>query len=76
VSAAPSPYDQLAFFPSATTELRQIAVFDFDNVLFRDVFQQRTLKQFLAYTRFHASDHRPLWAEFGVSPVSAAASAA
>jgi endonuclease/exonuclease/phosphatase family metal-dependent hydrolase len=59
-------YDQVAFFPSETTELKQVAVFDFDNVVYRDVFDQKTLTQFLAYVRFHASDHRPLWAEFAV----------
>lgn len=57
-------YDQVAFFPSETTELKQVAVFDFDNAVYRDVFDQKTLTQFLSYVRFHASDHRPLWAEF------------
>ncbi len=59
-------FDQVAFFPSATSELKQVAVFDFDNALYRDVFGQKTLTQFLSYVRFHASDHRPLWAEFTV----------
>jgi endonuclease/exonuclease/phosphatase family metal-dependent hydrolase len=59
-------YDQIALFPSETTELRQIAVFDFDNAAFRNVFERKTLVQFLAYTRFHLSDHRPLWAELSV----------
>jgi len=57
-------YDQVAFFPAETTEIKQVAVFDFDNAIYRDVWEQKTPKQFLAYTRFHASDHRPLWAEF------------
>jgi endonuclease/exonuclease/phosphatase family metal-dependent hydrolase len=59
-------YDQVAFFPSETSELKQVAVFDFDNAVYRDVFGQKTLKQFLSYVRFHASDHRPMWAEFTV----------
>jgi endonuclease/exonuclease/phosphatase family metal-dependent hydrolase len=59
-------FDQVAFFPSETSELKQVAVFDFDNALYRDVFGQKTLTQFLSYVRFHASDHRPLWAEFTV----------
>jgi endonuclease/exonuclease/phosphatase family metal-dependent hydrolase len=59
-------YDQVALFPSETTELRRIGVFDFDNAVFQDVFAKKTLKQFLAYTRFHVSDHRPLWAEFSI----------
>jgi len=57
-------YDQIAIFPSATTELERIDVFDFERPMFRDVFEQKTLVQFLAYTRFHMSDHRPLWAQF------------
>ena len=57
-------YDQIAFFPAATTELQDVAVFDFERPLFRDVFERKTPKQFLAYVRFHMSDHRPLWADF------------
>jgi endonuclease/exonuclease/phosphatase family metal-dependent hydrolase len=60
-------YDQIALFPSRTRELRQVAVFDFDNVVFRDVWEERTPKQFLSYVRFHLSDHRPLWAELAIN---------
>jgi hypothetical protein len=59
-------YDQVALFPTETTELEEIAVFDFDNAIFKDVFAAKTPKQFLAYTRFHMSDHRPLWAQFSI----------
>jgi endonuclease/exonuclease/phosphatase family metal-dependent hydrolase len=61
-----SHYDQIALFPGETTELKQIAVLDFDNAVFRDVYKGRSLTDFLAYTRFHMSDHRPLWAEFAI----------
>ncbi len=57
-------YDQIAFFPAATTELQRVAVFDFERPMFRDVFERKRQKQFLAYVRFHMSDHRPLWAQF------------
>ena len=57
-------YDQIAFFPAATTELEHVDVFDFERPMFRDVFEHKTLTQFLAYVRFHMSDHRPLWAQF------------
>ena len=40
-------YDQVALFPTETTELDQIAIFDFDNVVFADVFKAKTIKQFL-----------------------------
>ena len=39
-------------------------VFDFDGALFPDLWDARPPTQFLAYSRFHISDHRPLWAEF------------
>ena len=39
-------------------------VFDFDNALFADLYQDRGLKPYLAYARYHISDHRPLWAGF------------
>jgi endonuclease/exonuclease/phosphatase family metal-dependent hydrolase len=64
--ASDSHYDQIAFFPGATQDhfTGAMNVFDFDGALFRDLWQSNTPKQFLAYTRFHISDHRPLWAEF------------
>jgi hypothetical protein len=36
------------------------------HALDRDVSQEKTFKQFLAYARFHLSDHRPLWAQFSL----------
>lgn len=60
-------YDQVAFFPGETAELEQVDVFDFDNAIFRGLWERRTEKQFLAYVRYYVSDHRPLWAEFDIS---------
>jgi endonuclease/exonuclease/phosphatase family metal-dependent hydrolase len=66
--ASDNHYDQIAFFPGDTADhfTGEMNVFDFDGALFRDLWESpvRTPKQFLAYTRFHVSDHRPLWAEF------------
>jgi endonuclease/exonuclease/phosphatase family metal-dependent hydrolase len=66
--ASDSYYDQIAFFPGGSQARFTGAcnVFDFDGALFQDLWADpnRTSKQFLAYTRFHVSDHRPLWAEF------------
>jgi endonuclease/exonuclease/phosphatase family metal-dependent hydrolase len=60
-------YDQVAFFPGETREFAdRIDVFDFDNAVFGDLFEERTLSQFLTYVRYHVSDHRPLWAEFEI----------
>jgi endonuclease/exonuclease/phosphatase family metal-dependent hydrolase len=66
--ASDNHYDQLAFFPGGaqTRFTGQCNVFDFDGALFQDLWHdpKRTEKQFFEYTRFHLSDHRPLWAEF------------
>jgi endonuclease/exonuclease/phosphatase family metal-dependent hydrolase len=64
--ASDSHYDQIAFFPGSTMNrfAGNCNVFDFDGALFQDLWASRTEAQFRAYTRFHISDHRPLWAEF------------
>lgn len=66
--ASDNHFDQIAFFPGVTQERFTGAcnVFDFDGALFQDLWNdpQRTPQQFLGYTRYHISDHRPLWAEF------------
>lgn len=60
-------YDQMGFFPGETSEFNQrTGPFDFDNVLFRDLWNDSRPSSFLAYTRYYVSDHRPLWAEFKV----------
>jgi len=60
-------YDQIAFFPGETAEYAQaVDVFDFDNALWKSLYEGRPLKQFLAYCRYFASDHRPLWAQFDI----------
>ena len=60
-------YDQVAFFPGETSEFAdRIDVFDFDNAVFADLYEERTLAQFLTYVRYHLSDHRPLWAQFEI----------
>ncbi len=62
-------YDQVAFFPSETTELMRSDVFDFDNMIFRGLWdnQDRTEDQFLSFVRYYVSDHRPLWAEISLT---------
>lgn len=64
--ASDNQYDQIAFFPGDTMQrfTGEMSVFDFDGALFSDLHANRSRKDFLAYTRFHMSDHRPLWAEF------------
>jgi endonuclease/exonuclease/phosphatase family metal-dependent hydrolase len=66
--ASDNHFDQIAFFPGPTGDhfTGAMNVFDFEGALFRDLFidPAHKLKDFLAYTRYHMSDHRPLWAEF------------
>jgi hypothetical protein len=66
--ASDNHYDQIAFFPGVTQARFTGAcnVFDFDGALFQDLWNdpERTAKHFLGYTRYHISDHRPLWTEF------------
>lgn len=60
-------YDQMAFFPGRTKEFNErIGPFDFDNAVFRKLWNPKRPAPFLAYTRYYISDHRPLWAEFRV----------
>jgi len=66
--ASDSHYDQIAFFSGETRNrfTGAMNVFDFDGALFSDLWRRRTRKQYLAYARYHISDHRPLWAQFRI----------
>ncbi len=60
-------YDQMGFFPSKTKEFNErIGPFDFDNAVFRELWDPKRPAPFLGYTRYYISDHRPLWAEFRI----------
>jgi endonuclease/exonuclease/phosphatase family metal-dependent hydrolase len=70
--AGDSHYDEIAFFPSRTGEdfADKIGVFDFDNALFKDLWQDTANdkhKNFFKYIRYYIADHRPLWCEFNRS---------
>lgn len=66
--ATDNHYDQLAFFPGDTMDdYVRSGVFDFDTCVFRHLYESRGLKDFLAYVRYHVSDHRPLWAQFAIA---------
>jgi endonuclease/exonuclease/phosphatase family metal-dependent hydrolase len=57
-------YDQLALFPTQTKQPTRVEPFDFDNAVFRGLWDPNDPDPFLIYTRYYLSDHRPLWAEF------------
>lgn len=42
----------------------RIDTFDFDNALFRHLWDPQQPAPFFRYTRYYISDHRPLWAQF------------
>ncbi len=62
--ASDNCYDQVAMFP-ATTEawLVNVGVFDFDTVVFRDLWAGQGKAMFQGYLRYYLSDHRPMWVE-------------
>ena len=63
--ASDNHYDQIAFFPGETQQnFVRSGVFDFDGCLFVDLWNDRGEKDFMAWSRYYISDHRPLWAEF------------
>jgi len=63
-------YDQMSFAPGQIRKrVKDFNVFDFDNALLRDLWQQleaslspkKARSKFNSYIKFHFSDHRPLW---------------
>ena len=63
-----SHYDQIAFFPGETKQdfTGQAGVFDFDGAVFPDLWRTRGRSDFLTFSKYYLSDHRPLWAEFRI----------
>ena len=66
--AGDSHYDQVAYVPEHTGKdlTGRGGVFDFDSVLFRELWEERGERDFDAYTRWAISDHRPLWVELAI----------
>jgi endonuclease/exonuclease/phosphatase family metal-dependent hydrolase len=61
-------YDQVAFFPTGAGAkfTGKSGVFDFDGGVFAQLWATKTPVQFRSYIKYYLSDHRPLWAEFGL----------
>jgi len=64
--ASDKHYDQIAFFPGETEAdfTGKHGIFDFDAVVFPDLWQSRGKKDFNSYVKYYLSDHRPMWMEF------------
>jgi len=57
-------YDHLFFFPKDTeSDLDGCGVFDFDAVIFKDLWESRGRVPFHQFTIWAVSDHRPLWVQ-------------
>ncbi len=65
--ASDNRYDQVAMFPETTRKwLVNVGVFDFDAVVFRDLWERKGQQVFNEYVRYYLSDHRVMWVEVGV----------
>jgi endonuclease/exonuclease/phosphatase family metal-dependent hydrolase len=64
--ASDNRYDQIAFFPGKTQECftGHMGAFDFDAVVFPELWTDRGQADFNAYLRYYLSDHRPIWIQF------------
>lgn len=57
-------YDQVAMFPETSRRLLTgVGVFDFDQVVFKELWDRGDRKAFNAYVRYYLSDHRVMWVE-------------
>ncbi len=60
-------YDQILYFPKQTEpRFMDMGLFDFDTVVFRELWETRVQKdpeRFAAYRRYYISDHRPIWCQ-------------
>lgn len=55
-------YDQVAMFPETSRRLLTgVGVFDFDQVVFKELWDRGDRKAFNASVQYYLSDHRPLW---------------
>lgn len=57
-------YDQIAVTPGMVSRIREIGVFDFDGIIFSDIYDERTPGYWRACAKYYISDHRPLWIQF------------
>lgn len=54
-------YDQMAFLPSIKSKIVKHGVFDFDEVIFPELWNPKAPGDFRKYLRYYISDHRPMW---------------
>ena len=54
-------YDQIAVTPGLVSETKATGVFDFDAVIFGDIWSRDTPGYWRSCAKYYISDHRPLW---------------
>jgi endonuclease/exonuclease/phosphatase family metal-dependent hydrolase len=64
--STPSDYDQMVVTPGLTRRVTQTGVFDFDAVIFRNIFNARTPARWRNSAKYYISDHRPLWMQLAL----------
>ena len=51
-------------FPGSARRLvKGVAVFDFDGVVFKELWERGDVPRFTEYVRYYLSDHRVMWVE-------------
>ena len=55
--------DQIVFLPGETKNCftGRKGVFDYDTVIFKELWEERGKGDFNKYLRYYMSDHRPMW---------------
>lgn len=54
-------YDQIAVTPGLLSRITKIGVFDFDGVIFSDIYDPNKPGYWRTCAKYYISDHRPLW---------------
>lgn len=54
-------YDQIAVTPGLLSKVKAIGVFDFDGVIYADIYDERRPGYWRKCAKYYISDHRPLW---------------
>jgi len=56
-----SDYDQMLVVPGLYRRITEMGVFDFDGIIFNNIYDRRTPGYWRTCTKYYISDHRPLW---------------
>jgi hypothetical protein len=57
-------YDQIAVTPGVLSRINNAGVFDFDGVIFSNIYNPNKPGYWRTCAKYYISDHRPLWVQF------------